>query len=51
MGFEQQERTGSSGFCRSVPEPQQVGVRLKLDPNAPWKPLPRPAPEPQPKRH
>jgi hypothetical protein len=46
MTFQQQEPYSNTGFCRSVPAPQQVGVRLKLDASAPWKPLPKPAPEP-----
>jgi len=51
MTFQQQEPSASTGFCRSLPEPQTTGVRLKLDPDAPWKPLPKPAPEPQRKAH
>jgi hypothetical protein len=51
MTFQQQEPYSNTGFCRSVPAPQQVGVRLKLDPNAPWKGAPKPASDPQPKRH
>jgi hypothetical protein len=51
MAFEQQERSGSSGFCRSVPQPQQVGVRLKLDPDGPWKPPQKAPPQSQHKAH
>lgn len=29
MGFEHQEPSTNLGFCRSLPRPQQIGVRLK----------------------
>jgi hypothetical protein len=29
MGFEHQEPSTNLGFCRPLPQPQQIGVRLK----------------------
>ena len=41
MGFEHQEPSVNLGFCRELPRPQQIGVRLKPEEKKPEEPAPK----------
>ncbi|HEX4198146.1 MAG TPA: hypothetical protein VHZ26_11955 [Caulobacteraceae bacterium] len=45
MGFEHQEPSTNLGFCRTLPRPQQIGVRLKPEEKQPEAPAPKRPPE------
>jgi hypothetical protein len=45
MGFEHQEPSTNLGFCRPLPRPQQIGVRLKPEEKKVETPPPKRPPE------